>query len=182
MLQPWRKTFKPNLTAILLGYVTGCLGGIFGAAEIITVFYYKNLQNTPIQLKTLFWTCVGGAILSSIGPLFIEEVNLNLSWSDWLLITGHSAAYVIHMPMYMYVSGCVPSIVSIIGSTMTIYVVLAQYTVLSGIHPGNRNWMEYCGIVLVLCSSIVPSIFKAWKHKTNDQVTDLETGAKADSK
>ena len=177
ILQPWRKTFKPTLTAKVLGYITGCLGGIFGAAEIIIVFYYQFLQNTLNQLKTLFWTCIVGATVS-VGPLFIEKFNFELSWTDWLLITGHCAAYVIIMPLYMYSSACVPSIVSIIGSTSTLYVVLAQYTVLSGINPGNRNSMEYGGIILVICSSVVPSIFKAWKQKSHDRPTDKGTDSK----
>ncbi len=114
----------------------------------------------------------------SVGPLFIEKFNFELSWSDWLLVTGHCVAYVIIMPLYMYSSAYVPSIVSIIGSTCTLYVVLAQYTVLSGINPGNRNLMEYCGIALLICGSVVPSIFKAWKQKSHDRLTDKGTDNK----
>ena len=48
-----------------------------------------------------------------------------------------------------------PNIVS--GNTVTIIIsmnvvlmLIPQYTVLSSIHPGHRNWMEVVGVVLVL--------------------------------
>ncbi len=50
--------------------------------------------------------------------------------------------------------------------------VIAQYTFLSGIHPGNRNWIEIFGVVLVVISSTVPAYMRA-KHK---QEEDKEQG------
>ena len=122
--------------------MTGCSAGVFGGLEIITVLLYQYLQDTRNQPKTLFWACVSGAILSSAVALSIENINLRYDWSDWLLIMGHCATYVFLMSFLMYGSALVPSLVPIIGSTSTVYVVIAQYTFLSKIHPGNRNGME----------------------------------------
>ncbi len=164
ILQPWRETFQPNLRAIILGYTTGCVAGILGAAEIITVFWYQYLHDLNNQIKTLFWACVSGGILSAGAALAIEKINFNLPWTDWLLILGHSITFVFHMPLFMYASVYVPGLVSIIGCTSTVYVTLAQYSFLSDIHGGNRNWMEIIGVLLILCSSLITSVVKQRKQ------------------
>ena len=48
------------------------------------------------------------------------------------------------------------------------YVVIAQYTFLSGIHPGNRNWIEILGIIVVVISATVPAYMRA-KHKQGEE-------------
>ena len=174
VLQPWRETFNPNLTAILLGYVTASLAGILAAFDIITVFYYPCLHDVKNQLKTLFWGCVSGGSVSALASFVIEIINWELPWSDWLLVLGHCVTFVIHMPLYMYASAYIPSLVPIIGSTSTIWVAVAQYTILSSVLPGNRNVMEVLGIGLIICSSVIPSIFKIWRQKSNVQSTESD--------
>ncbi len=174
VLQPWRETFNPNLTAILLGYVTGSLAGILSAVNIITVFYYPYLHDVNSQLKTLFWACVSGGIASALASLAIEKVNWELPWSDWLLVLGHCVTFVTHMPLYMYASANIPSLVSIIGSTSTVWCIAAQYSILSTVLPGNRNVMEILGIGLIICSSVIPSIFKIWRQKGKVKSTESD--------
>ncbi len=54
------------------------------------------------------------------------------------------------------------------GTTSTVYAVIAQYTFLSRIHPGNRNWVEILGIIVVVISATVPA-YKRAKHKQRDK-------------
>ncbi len=175
VLQPWRKTFNPNLTAIILGHVTASLSGILGAVEIITVFCFPYLHDVNNQLKTLFWASVTGGIISAVVSFAIEKINWQLPWSDWLLVMGHCLTFLIHMPLYMYASAFIPSLVSVIGSMSTVWVTLAQYSILSDIQPGNRNAMEIIGIMLIICSSIIPSVFKVWRPKNNKEFMELDS-------
>ena len=45
---------------------------------------------------------------------------------------------------------------------------IAQYTVLSSILPGHRNWMEVMGVILVLAGSGASSVFAMFKTKKQD--------------
>ena len=174
VLQPWRASFNPNLTAILLGYTTAGISGISSALDIIAVFWYEFLQSTDNQIKTLFWLCVSGLVLSAAAAFSFENFTLELDWSDWLLIMGHSATYIAIMLLYMYASALVPGLIALIGSTSTVYVLVAQYTVLSGIHPGNRNWMEILGVALVIITSVAPSVVKARGQNCNPVNSEME--------
>ncbi len=96
----------------------------------------------------------------------MEEINFKLSWSDWLLVLGHSSTFAFSMTFYMYACAAIPGIIgTLIGCTSTVYVVVAQYTVLSSVLPGNHNWVEILGVILVLISSVVPSIVKVRRGK-----------------
>ncbi len=106
--------------------------------ETIVTYWYPYLQNMDNQFKALFWSCIIGGITSLAVSLCIEEINLNLPLSDWLLIFGHSTSFVLLTPPFIIASVYVPSLVNIIGSTTMIWVVIAQYTWLSSIQPGHR--------------------------------------------
>ena len=59
-----------------------------------------------------------------------------------------------------------------IACTGAVYLVVAQNTFLSSVQPGNHNWIEILGVVLVLIGSTVPPVVKA-RGKSN-------TASKAD--
>ena len=46
----------------------------------------------------------------------------------------------------------------LILSTTIVFVLIPQYTVLSSVLPGNKNWIEVVGIVLVLLGSTLESM------------------------
>ena len=52
---------------------------------------------------------------------------------------------------------------------------VAQYTVLSSILPGHRNWMEVVGVVLVLIGCSMSSILKIIGFRGKDLDTTDET-------
>lgn len=37
---------------------------------------------------------------------------------------------------------------------------LAQFTILSNIHPGNGNWIEVVGVVLLILASVISPLFQ----------------------
>ena len=53
---------------------------------------------------------------------------------------------------------------ALIASTMVIFLLAAQYTVLSSVLPGNRNWIEVVGVIFVLGGSTLVSIIELCKR------------------
>ncbi len=107
-----------------------------------------------------------------LAAFLFENFTLELGWQDWILIMGHSATYIAIMLLYLYACALVPSLVALIGSTSTVYALIAQYTILSGIHPGNRNWMEIIGVALVIITSVVPSVVRARGQKYDHVISE----------
>ncbi len=139
---------------------------------MVTISWYPFLQKQNNQIKTIFWNGIAGSVLSFTVALAIEEINFNISWKDWLYILGHSGSFGLLLPIYLYAcSALAGTLITIIGTTSTVYVVIAQYTFLSGIHPGNHNWIEILGIVVVLVSSMVPAYMRAKQQKGNSDKT-----------
>ncbi len=92
----------------------------------------------------------------------MEEQAFVLQWTDWLLIVGHVSTYIFIYPLYFCMGTRISgSLCSIILSTGTIYVSIAQYTFLSHIKPGNHNWLEIFGACVIFISSVGASIVKA---------------------
>ncbi len=174
VLQPWREAFPVDITAVFLGYLTACICGVFWTLEMLIIYWYSFLKSVGNQMKTLFWACITATVTSAIGMVATEEINFNLSWSDWLLVFGHSACFGLVLPTYTYSCSVVPGMLNaFVACTSTIYLVVAQYTFLSHVHPGNHNWIEILGVVLVIISSTVPPVVKA-RDESN-------TGSQADS-
>ncbi len=60
----------------------------------------------------------------------------------------------------------------ILGSTSTILMAAAQYTILKDKHSGHHNWQELLGIVLVIFGSIAPSVYDVIQMYCTDK--DIE--------
>ncbi len=162
VLQPWNETFNPTFTAILLGYVGAILCGVTMSTDTFIVHHYTYLHKLENQYVVMFWYCLTGATLSAIGSLALEEQTFFLNWKDWILILVHCITYCIIMLLYFYICTMIPGIIiSLIGSTSTIWMVVAQYTVLSNIQRGNHNWLELLGAGIVLTSSLSALLIKA---------------------
>ena len=73
--------------------------------------------------------------------VIFEKLVLPSSWLQFLYICLHSVTYVMNWPLYMlaarYISG---NTINIVVSTSVVFMLIPQYTILSSILPGNRNW------------------------------------------
>ena len=93
----------------------------------------------------------------------LEKPVLPTTWQDVLFTAGHSLSYAIMWPAYMY---AIPYIsCNTMTVTSTVFMLVAQYTFLSPIHPGNRNWMEIVGVTLVILGSILISLMEIIKNR-----------------
>ena len=91
------------------------------------------------------------------------------NWFDVAMVTIHSFSDAGIWPLYIYgpnhISG---NTVTAIMSTQVAFMLIAQYTVLSSILPGHRNWMEVVGVILVLVGSGASSFFEMFKNNKKD--------------
>ena len=86
---------------------------------------------------------------------------------QFILVFLHSAGYVFDLPSYVYGLQYVSANTGNIISCLTVVLMLIpQYTILSSIYPGNRNWIEVVGVVLVLLGSSLGSVLELEQCKT----------------
>ncbi len=173
VLQPWRDGFKVSLEPVLFGYVSSIIAGILVSIEIILLQMYS--LNHPVEKANaaLFWMYLTGTLLSVIGVLAIEEITILTTWTDWLLVFGHCGAFGLISTIGINFFPYVPSVlVTLITSTSTVYMLIAQYAFMARYQRGNHNWLEIFGVSIVLISSIFPSVitaFRASKRQNNDE-------------
>ena len=168
VLQPWSEKFHPTLTAILLGYIVAAIDGITQTMETFTIFHYEYLQKKENQAVCIFWSCLSGAFFSAVLSLVMEEQTFQLEWNEWILVFGHCASYCFIYPLFFYSCTRIPgTLVSLLLSTSTVYVIIAQYSLsgLLSLRPGNHNLLEVCGAGGVLISSGLASIVKGKMEK-----------------
>ncbi len=133
--------------------------------DMIILSHFAFLRQHGNHTVVIFWMSLVATSFSICISLAIEEQVLPADLTDWLLVFGHCGTYGLIISVNMYVCSRLSGVVlSLIGGTSVIYMVIAQYTLLSNIHAGNHNWLEICGLVLVLVSSIFPSVREERNH------------------
>ena len=94
----------------------------------------------------------------------LEQPILPKDWVQVALILGHSATFVCSKPLVFYaVKYLSGNLYNIMHSTNVVFFLVSQYTILSSILPGNRNWIEVVGITLVFLGSCTGSILELLK-------------------
>ena len=88
-------------------------------------------------------------------PVFPGEVKPEL------LVSGHVLTYVFVMPLLIYGSQLISgNLGSIIMATRLLFLLAGKYLFLVNIYPGNRNWIEVTGVLLVSFGSVFSSIIE----------------------
>ena len=96
----------------------------------------------------------------------LEKPVLPKTCYDTLMVCIHCGTSVIVWPSHVYglryISG---NTANILSCSEVVLMLIPQYTILSSIHPGNRNWIEVVGVFLVLFGSSLESVVELWKDK-----------------
>ena len=149
-----------------LKYGLPLLSGLALCADIVLV--KKRPYLTENIMEVLFWSSLSNTICSLVAMLIWETPVLPSNWFDTLLIALHCFAYVFVWPLHFYslkhISG---NTFVLISCTNVAFFLAAQYTVLSSILPGNRNWIEVVGVFLVLVGSMLVSTVEIYKQNKN---------------
>ncbi len=111
--------------------------------------------------QDLFWSFIFSTIISFILMLLLEEPVWLQSIVEGAVVALHCffafLTWILTMSALQYISG---STFSIIYSTTVVFLLIPQYTILSSILPGQRNWMEVMGVVMVLFGSSLASVME----------------------
>ncbi len=169
---------------MLLGCLLATLSGICSVGKITNVKKFSDFFHSQSnRWRTVFWTCFSGAAASFVVMGFAEKPVFPETMTDLALLFGHVGTYMFMPGLYFY--GCTiidGNIITIILSSVIIYMVVAQYTFMSHTFPGHRNWIEVFGALLVFASCVLaPTVTSISKKKETDQTEKKdseEEGAK----
>ena len=141
----------------VIGRVIAAISGIFVTLDVVVTKYNTSFAEYLFEIP--FFALFAGTLLSTIGMLILETPTLPNNWMDVFYIFIHTVSYTLLWPLYIYVFQYISAnTMNIIWSTSTIFFLLAQYTILSAILPGHRNWMEVVGVLLVTIGSSLGSV------------------------
>ena len=167
VLSSSRGFFQTRICTQMIGYGSAVLCGVTFDLDVLMV--KRNPYFNEDKLEVIFWIYFTNTIYSTIFIFIIETPVLPSNWFDSVLVIVHGLMYAAIWPLYIYgpkyISG---HTVSAIISTQVVMMLIFQYTVLSSIHPGHRNWMEVMGAILVLVGSAASSVFEMFRNKKED--------------
>ena len=141
----------------VIGFAMASIAGFFVTLDVLVTKYNTSFADYLLEIP--FFAFIAGTLLSTIGMLILETPTLPTNWTDVLYIFIHTVSYTMLWPLYIYVLQYISAnAYNIIWSTSTVLMLLAQYTILSRILPGHRNWMEVVGVLLVTIGSSLGSL------------------------
>ena len=157
-------TFSDGFVAQIIGYIFAALSGFTFSLDVLLV--KRNPYFNDNILDVVFWIFVSNTCFSVIIMFILETPVLPSNWFDTAMVTFHCLSYAAIWPLYIYapkyISG---STVTAIISTEVLFMLISQYTVLSSILPGHKNWMEIVGVILVMLGSSLSSLVEVFKNK-----------------
>ena len=149
---------------LAIGYSFAIISGITLTLELLII-----KRNPFLGDRHLFWAFLTNTLLSAILMLALETPVLPNNWFDATMVTIHSVECAVLWRLYIYA----PRYIS--GNTLTliltsdvVVMLIFQYTVLSSIHPGHRNWIEVVGVILVLLGCSVSSLLELLNTKKSE--------------
>ena len=151
-----------SIVTIAIGYILSFSSGCFLSGDTLLLKRHPYLSEHLFEV--LFWVNSLAVTISVVAMAIFESPTLPANWYEFLLVAVHSVAYVFGWPLWIYglkyISG---NTANIIASTSVVFVLIPQYTILSDILPGNRNWIEVAGVVLILLGSSLGSVWELLK-------------------
>ena len=151
------KLIHHEWTLDVLEYILPVIGGTAFTLDILVLKKRPYLTENMVQV--LFWSFAVNAAISTIIMFVFEEPVLPGTWYDFSLIMAHGLSYTFMWPVYFYSAENIEgNTYTLINSTSTVIMLVSQYTFLSSIHPGHRNWTEIFGAALVMFGFVLGSI------------------------
>ncbi len=146
-----------------------CIAGTSGLAITLLSFVFKRYSClNKNRCRALFWSFVFCFVISITLAVLLEELVWPDSVFDGVAVLVHCVAsvlvWVFIVSSLLYISG---NTFSIVYSTAVVFFLIPQYTILSSVLPGHRNWVEVLGVVMVLFGSFSASLQEIIRTETN---------------
>ena len=159
-----KQEYTASSTLVYIGYAMACITGLRCAANLLLLKKYTFLHENIHPV--LSWQFITGTLVSIILMAILEHPVLMANWNEVTLVAVHSLSFTIMWPLYLYAcQNLSANTISILWSTPVVFSLVMQYTVLSSIQPGHRNWMEVVGVVLVFLGTTLESVWKLLKSR-----------------
>ena len=149
---------------LAIGYSFAIISGITLTLKLLII-----KRNPFLGDSHLLWAFLTNTLLSAILMFALETPVLPSNSFDAAMVTIHSVECAVLWRLYIYT----PKYIS--GNTLTliltsdvVIMLIFQYTVLSSIHPGHRNWIEVVGVILVLLGCSVSSLLELLNTKKSE--------------
>ena len=146
-----------------LGYILPVISGTALTLDVLVLKKRPYLTENMIQV--LFWSFAMNTLVSAILMLAMEKLVVPESWYDFTLVLIHGLTYSALWPIYFYTAEHIEgNTYTLISATSVVLMLIFQYTFLSDIQPGHRNWMEVVGALLVMLGFILGSFLGLLKY------------------
>ncbi len=152
------------------GTFTGIVFIVFGDVMhmLATAVFKKYPSVGDKMLRALFWSFLLGFTSSLLFTFFVESPVWPKSTFDTVASIVHSLASACIWLCWGYSLQCISGTTfNIIYSTSVVLLLISQYTILSSILPGQRNWMEVVGVFIVLIGSVLASVEEMFETSRN---------------
>ncbi len=140
----------------LLGIVSAGFSGV--TFSLLGAVFKKYECLYEDKWRCMFWSFLLCLICSTTLTFVIECPGWPESLFDTIAVFLHAstsaAGWVCLVFSLQHISG---STFNIIASTTVVFLLIPQYTILTSILPGHKNWMEVAGVFIVLSGSIMAS-------------------------
>ena len=145
-------------------YLIAVFTGIMLTLDIIIL--KKNPYLLENKAHTLFWLYLSNSLISCLLMAIFENLTMSSNWLDMFYMSLHSVVFMLIQPLYMIAASHITgNTINVFYSSIVIFMLVPQYTILSDIHPGNRNWIEALGAVLVFLGTILTSLLEIFKNR-----------------
>ncbi len=144
----------------LLGIGLAVIAGIFASVQ----FVIQKLELRDVSGNLIIvWVSIIGMSISIIISLFTETLTMVTSWDKILIFLFHCSANVFTVAVFYAPSYTNVTVITTTLSMVTVFMYIAQRTVLSHIFPGAGNWLEILGILVTTAGSMLIPLYEGLK-------------------
>ena len=141
-----------------------------GLAITISAAFHVVLQGVCMKRKQfrdysvwklMFWVGVTGIVWTSALSFALEDTVFIIEVEDLSLVASYAILASLHMYTFLYALNITSYfIVAIIMVSQIVFNLIAQYTVMAHIFPGQHNIIEIIGAIAVMMAAILPTVWE----------------------
>ncbi len=141
----------------IFGILITVLCGLSAGSNM--VLQKKKFKHVSVFLLC-FWSAVSGAATSFICTAIFDSFTFPTISTDIILFISQAlSGSVATLFILCSVANTSPVLCSLALTLQLFFLLILQYTALQDIMPGNQNWIEVLGVILVILAAIAPPIW-----------------------
>ena len=149
-----------------IGIILALISGMASTSQ----FVIQKLKLLNVDAMLLyFWSSLIGTGLTFIISLCTEELHMNFTWTEVILLAAHCLSNVFTVSVFYAPYFTNVAVITTTLSMVTVFMFIFQKIFLQSILPGPGNWLEILGVILTTAGSIVMSACTACPAKDDDE-------------